>query len=140
MMQPAPPGPAGPEHPSPFAWSTRRSSQAAAQAADVALVLEEAEPGAGARLPVEHVVVEVRDRLQLLDEYNPDALRGTVTVAQDGKIPLPDAGWVFVAGMTREEVEQELTRVLSRYFVQSEVRVIVKKPAEELRSLLFEAF
>ena len=79
-----------------------------------------------ARQPVEHVVVEVGDELQLIDEYNPD-VHGTVTVAEDGKVLLPEAGWIFVAGKTREQVEEEMTKALAVYFVESQVRVIVKK-------------
>ena len=123
-----------------LAWSARRSNLSAADVAR-ALRAEMAEREAAARQPVEHVIVEVGDRLQLVDEYNPDAVHGTVTVAEDGKIPVPEVGWVFVAGKTREDVEQELTDVLKPYFLDSKVRVIVlKMSANELGPVLFEAF
>ena len=124
-----------------LAWSLRSWSVSATQAGDAARALQaEVAARAAARQPVEHVIVEVGDRLQLIDEHNPDAVHGIVTVAEDGKIPVPEVGWVFVAGRTREEVEQELTRLLSRYFIQSEVRVIVKKAPAAFESLFFDNF
>lgn len=128
-----------------LAWSTHRSSQAAAQAAEVAAALraEVAERAALERRapePVAHVIVEVGDRIQFLDERNPNEVKGVVDVAEDGKIPLPEVGWVFVAGMTREEVEQALTKALAPYFVESEVRVIVKKPVTAFQSVEFAAW
>jgi len=102
-----------------LAWTSRLS---AARATEAAMAWR----AEAARQPVEHVVVEVGDELQLIDEYNPD-VHGTVTVAEDGKVLLPEAGWIFVAGKTREQVEEEMTKALAVYFVESQVRVIVKK-------------
>src|SRR5262249_12321821 len=107
-----------------LAWSAYRYRTALVQAreAERAALLEKKAPE-----PVAHVVVEVGDQLQFIDENNPNEVKGVVDVAEDGKIPCPELGWVFVAGKTREEVEQELTKALAPYFVESNVRVIVKK-------------
>lgn len=126
-------------------WSTNRSSQAAAQAAEVAAALR-AEMGARAAQereapePVADVIVEVGDKIQFIDEFNPNEIKGVVDVAEDGKIPLPHAGWVFVAGLTREQVEEALTKSLAPYFVESEVRVIVKKKASSFESTTFTEY
>jgi len=122
-------------------WASHRSRVAALRAAEEAMALraEALERAAAARQPVAHVVVEVGDQLQLVDELNPDAVHAIVTVAEDGKVPLPEAGWVFVHGKTREEVERILTEALAPYFFESRVRVLVKKPTT-LQQAVFEAF
>ncbi|HEX6885911.1 MAG TPA: polysaccharide biosynthesis/export family protein [Planctomycetota bacterium] len=123
-----------------LAWASHSSRAAALRAAEEAMALraEAHERAAAARQPVAHVVVEIGDQLQMIDEFNPD-VHGTVTVAEDGKVPLPQAGWVFVHGKTREEVEQILSEALAPYFLESKVRVIVKK-ADAFQALQFEAF
>lgn len=127
-----------------LAWANHRSSVAALRATEAAMSLraEALHRAAEARQPVEHVVVEVGDRLQIVDQYNPD-VHGVLEVAEDGKVPLPQAGWVFVAGMTREQVEQALTKALEDYFVSSDVRVIVRKAPRvpvDFHSVEFESF
>ena len=92
-----------------------------------------------AREPVDEIVVEVGDVLQIIDEYNRDVC-GQQAVAADGRILLPSAGWVRVAGLTRPEVEQALTALLEPYHVQALVRVRVNKPVGRYPAELVEAF
>ena len=74
--------------------------------------------------PVEHIVVAVGDRLLLEDlaGYN---FKETVEVMRDGQVLLPDVGWMKVAGKTREELEQLLTKTYSAYYETVDVKVIV---------------
>lgn len=78
-----------------------------------------------ARQPVEHIVIAVGDHLELVDQYN-DELHCKLTVSADGKILVPEVGWVAVAGLTREDAEKTLTEVLSRYYVECDVKVVVQ--------------
>ena len=66
--------------------------------------------------------VTIGDAITYADTYNAD-VRGTEVVDVDGTIVLPEAGSVFVAGMTRNELESYLTQKLSPYFVETDVTV-----------------
>jgi hypothetical protein len=113
-----------------LAWAGQQSAREAARATEMAMAaraeaLERMEAASRARQRVEHIVIEVGDELQLVDAYNPD-LCCKVTVAADGKILVPEVGWVAVAGLTREDAEKTLTEVLSRYYVECDVKVVVQ--------------
>ncbi len=69
--------------------------------------------------------VTIGDGIQFEDSYNPE-VRGTETVDVDGTIRIPEAGSVFVAGMTRAELESFLTQRLSPYYVQTDVKVDIR--------------
>ncbi len=132
-----------------LAWSNHRSGLAAARASEVAAMMREdvqrvmgeaAERERLAPEPVEHIVIGVGDELELSDDYG-NLAKERQEVALDGKVLLPDAGWVHVAGMTREEVEEALTRALAPYYVASQVRVKVTKAGSHAFSqVIFSAF
>ncbi len=69
--------------------------------------------------------VSIGDSIQFFDAYNDD-VRGTVVVDIDGTILLHQAGSVFVAGMTRSELESFLTQKLSPYYAQTDARVKIR--------------
>ncbi len=68
--------------------------------------------------------VSLGDTVSFVDTYNPD-LRGQELVDIDGTIQIPEVGSVFVAGMTRSELEAYLTQKLSPYYVETDVKVII---------------
>jgi protein involved in polysaccharide export with SLBB domain len=70
--------------------------------------------------------VTIGDTITFVDTYNPTEVRGTVQVDIDGSILIPDAGAVFVAGMTRSELESFLTQKLSPYWVQTDIKVEIR--------------
>jgi cell division protein FtsL len=74
--------------------------------------------------PVEHIVIGVGDVLVLVDDHDHD-LGEAQFVAADGKILLPGAGWVFVAGLTREEAESAVTEALRPFWDEVDVRIRV---------------
>ena len=69
--------------------------------------------------------VTLGDTITFVDTYNQD-VRGTETVDIDGTIIIPEAGSVFVAGMTRSELESYLTQKLSPYFADTDVKVRIR--------------
>lgn len=69
--------------------------------------------------------VTIGDSIQFVDTFNPE-VRGTEVVDIDGTIVVPEAGTVFVAGMTRSELESYLTQKLSPYFVETDVKVLIR--------------
>jgi hypothetical protein len=75
--------------------------------------------------PVDHIVIEVGDQLQVIDFEYDHFLNGTQIVAADGKILLRDAGWVHVAGLTREDAEKALTEACNPYYEDANVKVRV---------------
>ena len=79
--------------------------------------------------------------LQIIDSYNEELHNVIESVAADGKVLVPAAGWVPVAGLTREEVEERLNEACKPYFVQTDIKVKVgKPPVKELHELEFQAF
>jgi len=82
--------------------------------------------------------VTIGDQIQFFDSFNDD-VRGTVEVDIDGTILLPQAGSVFVAGMTRSELESFLTQKLSPYFAQTDVRVKIKTGGQRAYYVVGEA-
>ena len=74
--------------------------------------------------PVEYIEVAEGDELELHDmQRNWEPFR--VRVARDGKILLPDAGWVHVSGLSREKAEALLTNVYSEYYAGIDVKIVV---------------
>jgi len=69
--------------------------------------------------------VTIGDTIQYVDLYNTD-VRGTVEVEIDGTILLDQAGAVFVAGMTRSELESFMTQKLSPYYKETDVQVKIR--------------
>ena len=69
--------------------------------------------------------VTLGDTITFVDTYNQE-VRGTEVVDIDGTIIIPEAGSVFVAGMTRSELESYLTQKLSPYFVDTDVKVRIR--------------
>lgn len=74
--------------------------------------------------PVEHIVIEVGDELQLVNVTD-DVPMGAQRVAADGKILLPGAGWFRVAGLTREDAEAAVTKALKAYEANIDVKIVV---------------
>lgn len=68
--------------------------------------------------------VSLGDSVQFVDTYN-EELRGQGVVDIDGTIQIPEVGSVFVAGMTRSELEAYLTQKLSPYYVETDIKVVV---------------
>lgn len=69
--------------------------------------------------------VTIGDTIQYLDLRHPE-VRGTAEVDIDGTILFDQAGAVFVAGMTRAELETVLTRKLSAYYHDTAVQVAIR--------------
>lgn len=68
--------------------------------------------------------VTIGDRITFVDSQNPE-VRGTQEVEIDGTIQLPEVGAVFVAGLTRSELESYLTQKLSPYYLQTDIKVVI---------------
>lgn len=69
--------------------------------------------------------VSIGDTIQFLDTYNED-VRGTQVVDIDGTILMPEAGAVYVAGFTRNELESYLTQKLAPFYIDSDVKVQIR--------------
>jgi hypothetical protein len=83
--------------------------------------------------PVEHIVIGVGDELGLVDFTQSNTLYlpgNSMRVAADGKVLVPDVGWIHVAGLTREEAEARLTEALAPYHDGIDVKVIVTSAGE----------
>jgi PAS domain-containing protein len=80
--------------------------------------------------PVDHIVVEVGDVIETLDQHRNVDFGEQAAVQADGKVLLHDVGWVEIAGLTREEVEQRLTEAYAPYYQDLTVNVIVHKRAK----------
>lgn len=74
---------------------------------------------------VEENYVTIGDTVSFTDTYNPDEIRGIETVDVDGTIQLPEAGSVFVAGLTRSELETYLSQKLAPFWTQTDVKVVI---------------
>ena len=70
--------------------------------------------------------VSLGDTITFIDTYNQDEVKGTQQVDIDGTILLPQVGAVWVAGLTRTELESLLTQKLSPYYVETDVKVSLK--------------
>ena len=68
------------------------------------------------------VVFGIGDRLLVQDSLNPE-LTARPTIAADGRVLLPEIGWVTAYGKERGEFEAELRELYSQYFVDSLVYV-----------------
>jgi protein involved in polysaccharide export with SLBB domain len=75
--------------------------------------------------PEEQNYVTIGDSIQYVDSYNLE-VAGIETVEIDGTILIPEAGAVFVAGMTRPELESFLTQKLSPYFLDTDIKVKIR--------------
>jgi protein involved in polysaccharide export with SLBB domain len=69
--------------------------------------------------------VTLLDSVTFVDTFNP-AIRGTERVDIDGSIQVPEAGSVFVAGLTRSQIESLLTRKLSPYWEEVDIKVSIQ--------------
>lgn len=115
-----------------LAWRGRAAQIQARETATQAL--ESLQAALASRLEAERVapvlepvIVRPGDRLTFVDRYNP-GLDVTRTVAEDGKVLVPEVGWVLVAGLTREEVEESLGELLRRYFLEVDLKIEVTHP------------
>ncbi len=61
-------------------------------------------------------LIGVGDLLQIIDRAHPQDITQTCTVARDGMVLLPQAGWVMVAGKTLPEIDAALNEALSFYY------------------------
>jgi len=77
----------------------------------------------------EPLVVRVGDELVLVDPGHPE-LEVRETVAADGRILLPEVGWVPVTGLSREELEKTLNAALAPYYLEVDVKVKITRPKE----------
>lgn len=69
--------------------------------------------------------VSIGDTVTYVDIQNPDEVRGTERVDVDGTIQLPEVGSVWVAGLSREEVETYLNQKLSAYWSETSIKVSI---------------
>ena len=67
------------------------------------------------------------DELELRDDSHKEH-RVTERVARDGKVLLPEIGWVEVVGKTREQIEALLAELYSAYYDECVPRVIIRAP------------
>jgi len=92
-----------------------------------AVALEAAERARDAATPHGPVVVEVGDVIETFDQHRQVDFSEQVAVQPDGKVLLHDVGWVEVAGLTREGVENRLTEAYAPYYQDLTVNVIIHK-------------
>lgn len=76
--------------------------------------------------------VSVGDTITFVDVHNPEEVRGTERVDVDGTIQVPEVGSVWVAGLTREEVETHLDQKLSAYWNETAVKVSIVSGAAKI--------
>jgi len=81
--------------------------------------------------------VAIGDTITYADSYNLD-LVGNEIVDVDGTIVIPQAGSVFVAGMTRDELESYLTQKLSPYYVETDIKVRMRTGGSKVYFVLGE--
>ncbi|MCP3918597.1 MAG: hypothetical protein GY711_23870 [bacterium] len=89
---------------------------------DIKIVL--AGSRAGAPAPVAHIVYSVGDRLKVTNVKHRGGPQAVQTVARDGKILLPELGWVHVAGETREDVEALLTKSYEPFYTDIDIKIV----------------
>jgi len=75
-------------------------------------------------LPSTHPTIRIGDTVRITDDYNPE-LNAEKGVAADGKILVPDVGWIHVVGLTREEAEGRLQEACDPFFVDTAIHVEV---------------
>jgi protein involved in polysaccharide export with SLBB domain len=66
--------------------------------------------------------VTIRDSITIADAYHAE-ISGSYTVDIDGTIVLPEVGAVYVAGLTRTELEAFLMQKYSPYYEQLDIKV-----------------
>lgn len=96
--------------------------------ADKRILQQAVQKGFGRRYSGRSVDAEyvlVGDRVAF-EDLNDEGLRGLRTVGIDGAIDIPQAGQVFVAGMSALEIETTLTQKLSGYFKEIDIRVSIE--------------
>lgn len=96
--------------------------------ADKRILQQAVQKGFGRRYvgrSVDENYVLIGDRVGFQDLFNAD-VQGFRQVGVDGSIEIPEAGAVFVAGLTRNEIETLLTQKLSAYFIDTDVRVEIQ--------------
>ena len=76
----------------------------------------------------QEISVEIGDALELVESHGYFARSQNPVVQRDGKVLIPDVGWVDVAGLTREQVEQRLRKSLEPFYEELQLFVIVHKP------------
>jgi len=81
--------------------------------------------------------VSIGDTVTFTDAFNIE-VSGTQRVDVDGTIQLPEVGTVWVAGLTRSELETYLTQKLSPYFIETDVKVSISTVASKTYFVLGE--
>jgi len=81
--------------------------------------------------------VSIGDTVTFTDAYNPE-VSGAQIVDVDGTIQLPEVGTVYVAGLTRSELETHLTQKLSPYFMETDIQVSISAIASKTYFVLGE--
>lgn len=87
-----------------------------------------AKPAVATTLPA--YTIEVGDEFDVKSYYNPE-LDEHVTVRPDGKIALPIVNELYVAGLTPDQVANELTQRYASEFKQPQVSVILRTFANQ---------
>jgi protein involved in polysaccharide export with SLBB domain len=82
--------------------------------------------------------VSIGDTILFVDTYNREEVSGTQVVDIDGTILLPEAGNVYVAGLTRAELESYLTQKLAPFFVDSDVKVNIRTGGKKVYYVMGE--
>lgn len=71
--------------------------------------------------------IGIGDQLEVLD-FGQNELVATEKVALDGKVLLPELGWVDLVGLSREEAEKELSERYRPYFAhEPDIKIRVEK-------------
>lgn len=67
----------------------------------------------------EEEYVSIGDNVQILDDAHPEDISLSRTVSPDGTVLLPFVGRIYIAGLTRSDLEAFLTERFSAYFQDS---------------------
>jgi Polysaccharide biosynthesis/export protein len=111
-------------------YTRARMAQDMAMAARMQAMEEAAERAreSEAKSQPQEIVVEIGDSLELVETYGRVRLPTPAVVQSDGKALIPEAGWVDVAGLSREQVEQRLRERLAPFYEELNLFVVVHKP------------
>jgi hypothetical protein len=103
---------------------TLQAREEAARAEQYALMhqLASLKQAEAARTPTP-VVFNIGDTLHVFDALHSDTIDARVRIVADGKILLPELGWVTAHGMERSALEADLTERYLKYFEDSKIFV-----------------
>jgi len=108
-------------------YARARMAQGLAMAARTqALEAEQRAHESEAQALPQEITVAIGDELELVESMHPELQLHTV-VQSDGKALFPEVGWVDVAGLSREQVEERLRQQFAPFYEELKLFVIVHK-------------